>query len=390
MTDRTTDGKHVIVIGAGGNIGSHLVPHLARMHEISRLTLIDRDRYEERNLSNQAVPPWAVGLEKATVQASLAHNIAPHLQITPIAEHVEDVPLGALSGDLLLTCVDSRQTRQYVNQAAFRLLTPWIDAGILADGLLARVDVFRPGADVPCMECGWSPADYAALEQPYPCAPGAALPAPSGGPSALGALAAALQALEARKQLPLEAPYGTTGSAEQIVIDASHHRHYHTRHRKNDSCRFCGNGAYTSWCIEPLPLPASSQTLGGLLEYLAWRLDVSPAPSVRIAGRLLSADRACVTCGHETHEPRLISRDLSRPPACERCGSPLTIGGFGVSESIDDALLSLDDRALPLNRLGLRDRDVLSVDCGGDDLHFEYRPGGRPSPLPPPLSHPAL
>ena len=28
---------HFVVAGAGGNIGSHLLPHLARMPEVSRL-----------------------------------------------------------------------------------------------------------------------------------------------------------------------------------------------------------------------------------------------------------------------------------------------------------------------------------------------------------------
>lgn len=37
--------NHVVVAGAGGNTGSHLLPHLARMSWISRLTLVDPEFY---------------------------------------------------------------------------------------------------------------------------------------------------------------------------------------------------------------------------------------------------------------------------------------------------------------------------------------------------------
>ena len=49
--------KSVTLIGAGGNIGSHLVPHLGRMPGVERITLVDRDIYEERNLFSQDILP---------------------------------------------------------------------------------------------------------------------------------------------------------------------------------------------------------------------------------------------------------------------------------------------------------------------------------------------
>src|SRR6185295_15243005 len=38
----------VVVVGAGGNIGSHAVPHLGRMAGVRRVVLIDRDVYEKK------------------------------------------------------------------------------------------------------------------------------------------------------------------------------------------------------------------------------------------------------------------------------------------------------------------------------------------------------
>ena len=46
--------RRVMVAGIGGNIGSHLAEHLARMPEIGSLVLIDRDSYEPRNRDNPA------------------------------------------------------------------------------------------------------------------------------------------------------------------------------------------------------------------------------------------------------------------------------------------------------------------------------------------------
>jgi molybdopterin/thiamine biosynthesis adenylyltransferase len=142
----------VVVIGAGGNIGSHLVPHLARTPEIGSLTLVDRDAYEARNLANQDMPPRAARRNKAAVQAGRARRLNPRLRVRAVAADVETLPLGALRGDLLLACVDSRRARQRVNQAAWRLGIPWVDAGVLGEGLLARVTGYVPAPDQPCLE----------------------------------------------------------------------------------------------------------------------------------------------------------------------------------------------------------------------------------------------
>ena len=70
----------------------------------------------------------------------------------------------------ILAALDSRQARQVVNQAAWRLGVPWIDTGVnAAQGLLARVGVFVPGPDGPCLECGWSARTYDLIEQAHPC-----------------------------------------------------------------------------------------------------------------------------------------------------------------------------------------------------------------------------
>ena len=62
-----TVDNHVVVVGCGGNIGASLIPHLARMSEVNRVTLIDRDVYEPANLRTQDIVPSDVGKAKALV-----------------------------------------------------------------------------------------------------------------------------------------------------------------------------------------------------------------------------------------------------------------------------------------------------------------------------------
>jgi adenylyltransferase/sulfurtransferase len=171
------------------------------MSGIGRVTLIDRDTYEKKNLLSQDITPQDVGRSKAAVQARRLRRINPALRVDVIVDAVQNVPLGQLRADIILACLDSRTARQYVNQAAWRLGVLWIDSGVEGRGLLARVNVYVPGPDTPCLECAWDEQDYEALEQTYPCQGETGEPAPTNASSSLGALAASLQAIECQKLL---------------------------------------------------------------------------------------------------------------------------------------------------------------------------------------------
>src|SRR5712692_6109386 len=101
-------GKSVVVVGAGGNIGSHLVSHVARMPSVVRITLIDKDTYEPANVRGQDITPHEIGKLKAVVQAKRLSRINSRLNVEAIADAVERVPLGKLRADVILACLDSR------------------------------------------------------------------------------------------------------------------------------------------------------------------------------------------------------------------------------------------------------------------------------------------
>ena len=158
----------VVLVGVG-NIGSFLVPLLARDQEIGELVIIDRDRYETHNLANQDIKPADVGRWKAGVQARRTRRIAPDLEVRSLTKDIERVPWGMLRGEVILTCLDSRRARMFVNLLSRRLGVLWIDAGVGGGGQLVRVSVYPPGTDEPCLECSWDARDYELVEQDYPC-----------------------------------------------------------------------------------------------------------------------------------------------------------------------------------------------------------------------------
>jgi len=196
------DRGSVTVVGAGGNIGSHLVPHLARMRGVERVTLVDPDICVEKNLASQDITGRDVGKAKAAVQARRLRRISPVLAVKAIVEAVENVPLGLLRGSVLLACLDSRAARRSVNLAAWRLGLPWIDAGVHGDDLLARVNVYFPCPDQPCLECAWDDRDYQMLAQVYPCvgrdAPRATNACPSSKPHPAKSLPSELSLRQSR------------------------------------------------------------------------------------------------------------------------------------------------------------------------------------------------
>ncbi len=161
-------GATVLVAGCG-NIGSHLISHVARMGAVSRLIVCDHDVYESRNLSGQELDATDVGRGKALVQAERARAIRPELDVLAFAEPLERVPFGHARGAILIGCLDSRAARQSLNQLAWRVNAPWIDAAVDGERLLARASVYVPGQASPCIECGWDFFDYSAIEAQTPC-----------------------------------------------------------------------------------------------------------------------------------------------------------------------------------------------------------------------------
>ena len=235
---------HIVIAGLG-NTGSHLAPLVARLAPVTRLTLVDPDAYGAANRAGQAIAAADAG-PKAEVQAARLRRIRPELEVTATVGRIEDVPLGRLRARLIVSCVDSRLARWRINQIAWRLGVPWLDCGVRAAEWLARAAAFAPAAGAACLECAWGPQDYRLMEQPYSCTAGEA--APTNAPAALGALAAALVAVEVAR---LAAGEAGALAGRQIVYDGGRQRLAGASFRRNPRCAF----DHAIWQVTPWPAP---------------------------------------------------------------------------------------------------------------------------------------
>jgi molybdopterin/thiamine biosynthesis adenylyltransferase len=353
---------HVLLAGVG-NIGSHLLSHLARLAAVLRLTVVDRGRYDAAaNLIGQDVTVRDLGRWKASVQVRRVRRINPTLPVQAVHASLDDLPIGLLRADLILACLDSRRARMVVNQTAWRLGIPWIDAGVHGDGLLARVQVFVPGPEAPCLECGWTASDYAAVEQDYPCGSSDAW-WPTHASSSLGALAAALQAVECEKILAADTATALVG--RELIIDARYHRHFVSAVSKNPHCRMPD---HDGWCIERLAEPPSRTTLRALVARAGFRVDDDL--TVAVANRHWGLALRCRACGTVKATARLERGDRRGRAVCA-CGAPLLVHGCDLHDAAPVGALSPRLLDVPISRLGLRARDVVSLSANGRIVRYE-------------------
>jgi molybdopterin/thiamine biosynthesis adenylyltransferase len=361
-TRQPKSGKALVLVGLG-NIGSPLAPQLARIPGVVSMTLIDFSRYEAKDVWGQDITLRDVGKWKAVVQARRLRAINPNLQVRAITDPLERVPLGYLRADVILAGLDSRRARQVLNESAWHMNCSWVDAGVDGANLLVRTNVYRPGADSPCLECGWSERDYEQLEQSYPCQGNAVQPA-TNAPSALGALAASLEALECRKLLA-----GLTDRAlisRQVLLDASFHKHYVTTYARNAQCRF----DHLIWDIHELRCPATL-CLGDVLALESAAGAGAPPAWLWVAGSHFVRALTCTACGSKK---RLLRLEASLPAAefqCSHCNGAMVAPGFDRLERLDPGRLPSRVLERSLRSLGLRDRDVICLGGPQGERHYE-------------------
>ena len=355
-------GRSLTVVGLG-NIGSHLVPLLGRMPEVDRLVLVDKGRYDRSNLYTQSMTPGEAGKSKARVQGLRLERTRPALDVAVVGRPVEEVPLGQLRADVILACVDSRAARQYLNQAARRLGVSLIDAGVLSDALLARVSVFAPGCDHACLECTWDQADYDAIEQTYPCRGDAPDAASTGAPAHLGALAAAVQALECQAIL-----CGRTRPAHgsfEVVVDAASRRQHVTRFARSAACRL---PEHEPWDIRKLVNAPEQVTAQQALALGSTRGSQSEG-RLSLDGIPFVTGLRCLGCGRLA--PTLALRRSITARACRSCGGRLTASGADLVSCLALDTLPVVPCGQSLQSLGFEAGDVFTIRRGDRARHFE-------------------
>ncbi|MBM3320558.1 MAG: ThiF family adenylyltransferase [Candidatus Eisenbacteria bacterium] len=364
-------GKRVAVVGAGGVIGSHLLPHLARMTDVERVVLIDGDSYEPSNLYSQDIALPDIGERKVAVQARRMRRVNPSLQVIALPHRVEEIPAGLLRADAVLACLDSRSARQYVNEIAWRLGAPWIDAGVDGDNLLARINVYLPSRENPCLECGWGPRDYELIEQKYACSSleGAASHGFStNAPSHLGALAASLQIAECRKVL--DGVFDPASAAEELLVDARHKRLFRTSARRNPDCLM----DHSVWALDKaIGVPESAP----LSELPAFRNGArgNAGSFFQVLGSRFVKRLTCTACGTAEEVWRLQRSIAAADRNCPACGGMRVAAGFDVADRLSSEEVPESVLRRPLGEVGMRREDILRVLEAGEEHWIEVIAG---------------
>ena len=359
---------HVALVGAG-LIGSAAAGELTRMPGLARVTVIDPDDYEVKNLAVQQIDPRDVGRPKAVVQARRIARAAPGVRTDAIVDRVANVPPGLLMCDAILACVDTKAARRDINEVAWHLGVPWIDSGVsAAGGLLARVNVYVPAPGAPCHECTWDDGDYRNIEVPHPCTKHADLAAPTNSPAYLGSLAAAIQVAELTKLLGGRTEHLAAGKS--ILISALHHSLDVTAIPRNPACRF----DHEIWQIRPLQERPGQMTFGCVLDLARSSGNDGAAGTAALAveGRPFVRRLACESCGAE----RDVLYPVGRPGGGEKapcaCGGPMSPVGRHLADEIDLADLDAPS-ADRLSRAGLAAGDVLRLtDSSGRSVRYAF------------------
>ncbi len=362
------EGKTVLAAGCG-NIGSYFVSHLGRMKEVKKVTLIDPDGYEIKNLKSQDIRSSDVGRAKAEVQAERLREINPGLEVESVVDKVQNVPLGKLRADVIAGCLDNNEARQYLNQSSWLLNgVPYIDAGVSPADMLMRVEIYAPGPAAPCLECSWSSEDYDLLEQRYPCrvAEPEDGPASTNGTSSLGAFAASIQAVECEKLLNGSSDKALIG--RKVLIDAMNHKYHVVKMFPNASCRF----DHHIRRVEKLNVDPAEFTLNQAYQLLMPERKSFNGNYIRFCGPVQFATRlVCPGCGSEKPLLRLRNRLNPEMITCASCGARLETLGFDLLDYLACTEIPPYFFQRSLDSLGFLKSDVFSISDLRTEQYYE-------------------
>lgn len=148
--------SRMLVVGAGG-LGSPAIFYLAAAG-VGNLTVMDGESVDLTNLNRQILHTTdSIGSLKVTQAAATVAALNPGVNVTPLAERLEDDNVEALlaAHDVVIDCSDNVDTRYRLGDAAHRTGTPLVFGGaVRTEGQLS---VFYSGAgaeeDSPCYRC---------------------------------------------------------------------------------------------------------------------------------------------------------------------------------------------------------------------------------------------
>ena len=160
---------HAVVVGAGGT-GSIAAEALARLG-IGTITIMDADRIEASNLNRlQGAGMRDVGSLKADWLANRLNALHDGMSVRSVAEDCFGTAAqqAFAQADLVLGCVDNRESRWWLNRVCVRYGLPWFDCATVVElkprlEQRFRVNSVLPGVSA-CGHC--SPVEFFPRSRP--------------------------------------------------------------------------------------------------------------------------------------------------------------------------------------------------------------------------------
>lgn len=156
----------ILVVGAGA-LGNEVVKLLMQLGA-GNATIVDHDSIVKANLNRCVFFSEKDAEEKALkaeVLAREAKKINPRANLKAVTKMIELMPEGFFDNfDFAFGCLDNLAARMHLNAQTYSRM-PFIDGGI--NGFNGRVQTIRSPS--PCLECGFSKADYKILWKKYSC-----------------------------------------------------------------------------------------------------------------------------------------------------------------------------------------------------------------------------
>ncbi len=303
----------ILVVGAGA-LGNELLKQLALLG-MGHIIVIDMDTIEDSNLTRSVLFRASdEGAFKAEVAARAVEEINPDCKVLPVVGNVlYDLGLGVfMEMDLVLGGLDNREARLGINQACWKVNTPWIDGAIEVLNGVARV--FVP-PDSACYECTMNELDLKLLAARKSCAlltreqmlEGKVPTTPTSAAVVAGVqVLEALKLLHSRPELPVL--YG-----KGWVFNGLNHDSYVVSYTRKEDCL----SHFTFEEIIPLEAGGNDLTFEALLERA--RADLGPEAVLDFDRELVLALQ-CEHCGTEVPLFKLLGKVSEAEARCPQCG----------------------------------------------------------------------
>lgn len=363
--------SRVAVIGLG-NIGGPVAGHLAMLGIPA--VLVDRGVVKQENLGTQGFGDADVGLPKVDARVRALARLNPAWRVEGLQADVARLGLGMLRGvSLIFSCPDNAAARVVVNELAFRLGIPWVDAAVDGSGQSCFSRVAAYGG-TPASACYLCAHDSTSLGQFLREDTGGGCPvwrwdgsgavaAPTLNISAAGGAVAAVQVIWGLKLLLGQ---GQEVIGRELHMDLALALPRLTAHAlvRNEACLF----DHRPFACTPLGRSVTEVTVAETFELAEVQLGSEVV--IHLHRRSLVTHLGCPACGRRWRPLRLLDAMGPEEGRCS-CGASAQPAADGLCDRLrrDDVQ---DCLGTSWAGLGLPEEDVVTASAGDRELHFLF------------------